>query len=60
MTVAEAADLLGIDRRSVHARIRRGSIRKVAHERTAGRGRIHVNAADVRAIVAGRQEGEPK
>lgn len=60
MTVAEAAEFLRIDRRSVHARIKSGSIRKVAHERTAGRGRIHVNASDVRAIAAGRDQGEPK
>jgi hypothetical protein len=42
MTVAEAAVMLGVQRQSIHDRIRRGSIRVVARERTAGRGRLHM------------------
>lgn len=55
MTVAEAATLLGVDRRTIHARVRRGSIRKVAHEKTAGRGRLLLSAEDVERVAAERK-----
>lgn len=55
MTVAEAALLLGIDRRTVHQKVKAGSIRKVAHEKTAGRGRLILLAEDVERIAEERK-----
>jgi predicted site-specific integrase-resolvase len=56
MTVAEAALTLGITRQAVHHRIRTGDVRVVAHEVTAGRGRIHLNAEDVDRLAKERKD----
>lgn len=55
MTVAEAALLLGVDRRTIHQRVKAGRIRKVAHEKTAGRGRLILLAEDVERIAEERK-----
>lgn len=58
MTVAEASLRLGITRQSVHHRVKTGDIRVVAHETTAGRGRIHLNAEDVDRLAKDRKESK--
>lgn len=56
VTVRRATELIGVNRSRVHQLIEAGRIRVIAHEATAGRGRLLLNKSDVEREAALRKE----